>query len=137
MTHICGIRKRCVNGTGLPTVGQRRWRTAVSHLPTWRPPKQANKATPGLVFYNRHTLTEVYTKIDRGRRNSVPENRDLQSLNFFTRTVCIFGGRWRTHRREVEDSVMFGFRRRRTAISDIRLDSFIKIYFIYGRNFGW
>ena len=38
------------------TVGQRRWRTAVSHLPTWRPPKQANKATPGLVFYNRHTL---------------------------------------------------------------------------------
>ena len=39
------------------TVGQRRWRTAVSHLPTWRPPKQANKARPSLVFYNRHTLT--------------------------------------------------------------------------------
>ena len=39
------------------TVGQRRWRTAVSHLPTWRPPKQANKARPGLLFYNRHTLT--------------------------------------------------------------------------------
>ena len=31
-----------------------------------------------------------------GRRNSVPENRDLQSLNFVTRTLCIFGGRWRT-----------------------------------------
>ena len=29
------------------TVGQRGWRTAVCHLPTWRPPKQANKATPG------------------------------------------------------------------------------------------
>ena len=29
------------------TVGQRRWRTAVSQLPTWRPPKQANKARPG------------------------------------------------------------------------------------------
>ena len=39
------------------TVGQRRWRTAVSHLPTWRPSEQATKARPGLVFYNHHTLT--------------------------------------------------------------------------------
>ena len=31
-----------------------------------------------------------------GRRNSVPEIRDLQSLNFVTWTLCIFGGRWRT-----------------------------------------
>ena len=105
------------------TVGQRRRRTAVSHLPTWQPPKQASKATPGLVFYNRHTLTEVYTQFDMGRRNSVPENRDLQRLNFVTRTHCIFGGRWRTHRCEVEDSVMFGFQWWRTALSDTRLDS--------------
>ena len=93
----------------LSTVGQRRWRTAVSHLPTWRPPKQANKARPGLVYYNHHTLTHVYTQIDMGRRNSVPENCDLQSLNFVTRTLCIFGGRWRTQRCEVEDSVCLGF----------------------------
>ena len=92
-----------------PTVGQRRWRTAVSHLPTWRPPKQANKARPGLVYYNHHTLTQVYTQIDMGRRNSVPENRDLKSLNFVTRTLCIFGGRCRTQRCEVEDSVCLGF----------------------------
>ena len=91
------------------TVGQRRWRTAVSHLPTWRPPKQANKARDGLVYYNHHTLTQVYTQIDMGRRNNVPENRDLQSLNFVTRTLCIFGGRWRTQRCEVEDSVCLGF----------------------------
>ena len=78
------------------TVGQRRWRTAVSHLPIWRPPKQANKARPGLVFYNHYTLTQLYTQIDMGRGNSVPENCDLQSLNFVTRTLCIFGGRWRT-----------------------------------------
>ena len=78
------------------TVGQQRWRTAVSHLPTWRPPKEANKATPGLVFHNRPTLTKVYTQFDMGKKNSVPENRDLQSLNFVTRTLCIFGGRWRT-----------------------------------------
>ena len=31
-----------------------------------------------------------------GKRNSVSENRDLQSLDFVTRTLCIFGGRWRT-----------------------------------------
>ena len=91
------------------TVGQRRWSTAVSHLPTWRPPKQANKTRPDLVYYNHHTLTQVYTQIDMGRRNSVPENRDLQSLNFVTRTLCIFGGRWRTQRCEVEDSVCLGF----------------------------
>ena len=42
-------------------VGQRRWRTAVSHLPTWRPPKQANKTRPGLVFYNRHIITRACT----------------------------------------------------------------------------
>ena len=118
-------------------MGQRRWRTAVSHLPTWRPPKQANKARPSLVFYNHHTLTQVYTQIDMGMRNSVPENRDLQSLNFVTRTLCIFGGRWRTQRCEVEDSVMFGFRRCRTAISDASLDRFIKIYFVCGRVFDW
>ena len=88
-------QEMCVN-CFTNTVGQRRWRTAVSHLPTWRPPKQANKARPGLVFYNRRTLTYVYTQIDMGRRNSVPENRDLQSLNFVTRILCIFGGRWRT-----------------------------------------
>ena len=80
----------------LVTVGQRRWRTAVSHLPTWRPPKQTNKARPSLVFYNHHTLTQVYTQIDMVMRNSVPENRDLQSLNFVIRTHYIFGGRWRT-----------------------------------------
>ena len=91
------------------TVGQRSWMTAVSHLPTWWPPKQANKARPGLVYYNHHTLTQVYTQIDMGRRNSVPENRDLQSLNFVTRTLCIFGGMWRTQRCEVEDSVCLGF----------------------------
>ena len=90
------------------TVGQRRWRTAVSHLPTWRPPKHANKARPGLVYHNHHTLTQMYTQIDMGRSNSVPKNRDLQSLNFVTRTLCIFGGRWRTQRCEVEDSVCFG-----------------------------
>ena len=67
----------------------------------------------------------------------MPENRDLQSLNFVTRTLCIFGGRWRTHRCEVEDSVMFGFRRWRTAISDTRLDRFIKIYYVCGRVFDW
>ena len=44
-----------------------------------------------------------------GRRNSEPENRDLQCLNFVTRTLCIFGGRWRTQRCEVEDSVCLGF----------------------------
>ena len=60
-------------------------------------------------YYNHHTLTQVYTQIDMGRRNSVPENRDLQSLNFVTRTLCIFGGRWRTQRCEVEDSVCLGF----------------------------
>ena len=119
------------------TVGQRRWRTAVSHLLTWRPPKQTNKARPSLVFYNRHTLTQVYTQIDMGMKNSVPEHRDLQSLNFVTRTLCIFGGRWRTQRCEVEDSVMFGFRRWRTAISDVRLDRFIKIYFVCRRVFDW
>ena len=101
----------------ISTVGQRRWRTAVSHLPTWRPPKQANKARPGLVFYNRRTLTYVYTQIDMGKSNSVPENRDLQSLNFVTRTLCILGGevedsfskqrmRWRTlPMNEMEDSL--------------------------------
>ena len=67
----------------------------------------------------------------------MPENRDLQSLNFVTRTLCNFGGRWRTQRCEVEDSVMFGFRRRRTAISDTRLDSYIKIYLVCGRVFDW
>ena len=65
------------------------------------------------------------------------QKRDLQSLNFVTRTLCIFGGRWRTQRCEVEDSVMFGFRRWRTAISDARLDRFIKIYFVCGRVFDW
>ena len=120
------------NVYGKYKVGQRRWRTAVSHLPTSRPPKQANKATPGLVLYNRHTLSEVYTQINMGRGNSVPGCRDLRSLNFVTGTLCIFDWRWSTHRCEVEDSVMFGFRRRKTAISDTRLDSFIKIYFIKG-----
>ena len=119
------------------TVGQRMWRTAVSHLPTWRPPKQANKARPGLVFYNHYTLTQLYTQIDMGKGNSVPENCDLQSLNFVTRALCIFGGRWRTRRCEVEDPVMFGFWRWRTAISDARLDRFIKIYFVCGRVFDW
>ena len=75
----------------------------------------------------------MYTHIDMGRKNSVPEIRDLRSPNCVTRTLCIFGGRWRTHRCEVEDSVMFVFRRRRTAISDTRLDNFIKIYFICGK----
>ena len=119
------------------TVGQRRWRTAVPHLPTWRPPNQANKARPGLVFYNHHTLTQVYTQIGMGRRNSVPERRDFQSLNFVTRTLCIFDGRWRTQRCEVEDSVMFGFSRWRTAISDARLDRFIKIYFVCWTVLDW
>ena len=119
------------------TVGQLRWSTAVSHLPTWRPPNQTNKARPSLVFYNHHTLIQVYTQIYMGMRNSVPENRDLQSLDFVTRTLYIFGGRWRTHRCEVEDSVMFGFRRWRTAISYARLDRFIKICFVCGRVFDW
>ena len=47
-------------------------------------------------------------------------------------------------RREVEDSTLWGgglgmfwFRRWRTAISDARLDRFIKIYFVCGRVFDW
>ena len=60
------------------TVRQRRWRTAVSHLQTWRTPKQTNMARPSLVFYNHHTLTQVYTQIDMGMMKSVPENRDFQ-----------------------------------------------------------
>ena len=135
ITHSCYMKFGTLRTTH--TVGQRRWRTAVSHLPTWRPPKQTNKARPSLVFYNHHTLTQVYTQIDMGMRNSVPENRDLQSLNFVTRTLCIFAGRWMTQRCEVEDSVMFGFRRWRTAISDACLDRFIKIYFVCGRVFDW
>ena len=55
------------------------------------------------------THSHKCTQIDMGRKNSVPENRDLQSLNCVTRTLCIFGGRWRTQRCEVEDSVCLGF----------------------------
>ena len=44
-----------------------------------------------------------------GRRNSVPESRDLQNLNFVTQPLCIFGGRWKTQCCEVENSVCLGF----------------------------
>ena len=56
MNHSIIHRHAMLSGMNtICTVGQRRWRTAVSHLPTWRPSKQANKARPSLVFYNRHT----------------------------------------------------------------------------------
>ena len=85
----------------LLTVGQRRWRTAVSHLLTWRPQKQANKAKPDLVFYDRHTLTQAYThKLIWVVRTGYKKSRSTKP-SFCHRDTLYF-------RRELEDSTLWG-----------------------------
>ena len=69
----------------------------------------------------------------------MPENRDVQILNFVTRTFCIFGGRWRTlpmrwrTRWEVRDPVPdkeVRFLMETTSVCNTFLCAFLKLCFI-------
>ena len=60
-----------------------------SRHPIWRPPKQADKVRPGLVFYSRHTVTQAYTQIDMGRRNRMPKIA-IYNVLLLSHGHCVF-----------------------------------------------
>ena len=78
--------------------------------------KSTREVWPRLAVCSQHTLTQLCIQTGMGRENNVTENRDRQGLNFVTGTLCVFVGRWRTSRWEMEDLVMFGMRRWGAAI---------------------